>query len=97
MEYLLILVGLFALSLFLEFKFHLRLYSSRKERFIIPLLFFLIGTLWDSYAVIRGHWYFNFDNLLGVRIGVLPLEEYLFFIVVPYAVLTLYKVLKKEI
>jgi len=37
------------------------------------------------------------DNLLGIRIGYLPLEEYLFFLVIPYFILTLYAALKKEI
>ncbi len=97
MEYLIILILLFIFSLGLEIKYRIHLYKSRKERLIIPLVFFVIGVLWDSFAVIRGHWYFNMDNLLGIRIGVLPLEEYLFFLVIPYATLTIYRAIKKEI
>ncbi|PIR44247.1 hypothetical protein COV23_00880 [Candidatus Wolfebacteria bacterium CG10_big_fil_rev_8_21_14_0_10_31_9] len=98
MEYLLLLL-LLLLSFLLEYKFHIHLYQSRKERIIIPVIFFIIGTIWDTLAVYRGHWYFNFSNngLLGIKIGLLPLEEYLFFLIVPYFILTFYKFLKKEI
>lgn len=46
---------------------------------------------WDLYAVSRGHWAFDASQTLGVVLpGALPLEEVLFFVVVPLAaVLTL--------
>ncbi len=46
---------------------------------------------WDVYAVARGHWHFDPAQTLGVTLpGGLPLEELLFFMVVPVAsVLTL--------
>ena len=42
--------------------------------------------LWDAYAISKGHWFFDRDQMLGI-VGPLniPLEEYLFFIVVPIA------------
>lgn len=97
MEYLIVLSGLFLTSFFLEKKYHMHLYQSRKERRIIPLIFFVIGTIWDSFAVYRGHWYFNTTKLIGIKIGLLPLEEYLFFLIIPYFILTLYRFLKRKI
>ncbi|MBT3720791.1 lycopene cyclase domain-containing protein [archaeon] len=97
MEYLIILIGIFLITLFLEYKLHIHLYHSRKERIIIPLIFFIIGTIWDTYAVYRNHWTFSDSMLIGIKIGILPLEEYLFFLVVPYMILTLYKILDKKI
>lgn len=42
--------------------------------------------LWDMYAVTQGHWYFNTDRILEVYLpGGVPLEELLFFIVIPFA------------
>lgn len=94
----LIILGLFlVISLFFEHKFKLRLYQSQLERFLIPLFFFIVGTAWDTFAVYNGHWYFNLKNLSGVKIGLLPLEEYLFFLIVPYGIITFYKVLQKKI
>ncbi len=91
MEYLLILLVVLALSLLLEKKNHLHLYRNRKERLLLTGLFFLVGSIWDSYAVWRGHWLFPNNKTVGVTIGLLPLEEYLFFLIVPYFILTIYK------
>jgi lycopene cyclase domain-containing protein len=97
MGYILILIGLFIITVFLERKFKIHIYNSRGERFLIPLLFFVVGVTWDTAAVINGHWYFNDANLLGIKIGVLPLEEYFFFLVIPYFIVVLYKILKQKI
>ena len=51
---------------------------------VLPVsIFFLI---WDAYASARGHWYFDKQQILGI-IGPfdIPLEEFLFFIIVPMA------------
>jgi len=96
MEYLIILIVLFLISLFLQKKYHNRLYQNKKERILIPLAFFITGTAWDSYAVFMGHWTFEKKHLIGINIGLLPLEEYLFFLIVPYFILTLYTVLKRN-
>lgn len=97
MEYLLILIGLLLISIFLDWKYHMRLYDSRKERILIPIIFLVIGTLWDSFAIWRGHWSFEGSGLVGIKIGLMPLEEYLFILIIPYFILTIYKALKKEI
>jgi lycopene cyclase domain-containing protein len=61
------------------------------------MAFFLIGVIWDSYAVYKGLWNFTGTGLIGIKIGLLPLEEYLFFLIVPFSILTAYKVLEKKI
>jgi lycopene cyclase domain-containing protein len=50
--------------------------------------------LWDSYFTSKEIWGFNSRYLLGITIFGLPLEECLFFIVVPYACLFIHEVLK---
>jgi len=97
MEYLAILTFLFLVALFLDWKYHIRLYQSRRERILIPLIFLVIGVVWDHFAIWRGHWSFEGPGLVGIKIGLMPLEEYLFCLIIPYFVLTLYRVLKKEI
>ena len=76
MEYLSILVIFLLSALYLEWKYQVHLYHSRRERIVIPLIFFIVCVLWDSYAVYRQHWIFPGDGLIGVWIGYLPLEEY---------------------
>lgn len=46
----------------------------------------LIFLLWDAYAISRGHWKFDRHQILGIfGPGHIPLEEYLFFLIVPIA------------
>jgi lycopene cyclase domain-containing protein len=40
---------------------------------------YLTTTPWDSWAVMRGFWAFPAEKNWGLRLGVLPLEELLFF------------------
>lgn len=49
--------------------------------------------VWDVLFTKWGVWGFNDHYLCGVKLGNLPLEEYLFFIVVPYACVFIYAVL----
>lgn len=50
--------------------------------------------IWDEIFTQYGIWGFNEDFLLGVYLGSLPLEEVLFFIVVPFACLFIYQCVK---
>lgn len=46
--------------------------------------------VWDLYAVSSGHWRFDPEQTTGLTLGPLPIEELLFFVVVPVcAVMTL--------
>ncbi len=56
---------------------------------IAPVLVVFIA--WDLYAISRGHWQFDPAQTLGLTLpGGLPLDELLFFLVIPLAaVLTL--------
>ncbi|WP_417429078.1 lycopene cyclase domain-containing protein [Halpernia sp.] len=49
---------------------------------IIVGLFFLA---WDVYFTYQNVWGFNDQYLIGIRILKLPLEEWLFFLLIPYA------------
>lgn len=59
---------------------------KRAASSILPISAIFIG--WDAYAIKRRHWFFDRDQILGIfgPFGV-PLEEYLFFIIVPIAAL----------
>ena len=96
-EYLIILGVFLFIAIALDYKYHMRIYGSWKERVAIPLIYFVFGVAWDSFAVWRGHWVFEGNGLIGINIGFLPLEEYLFFIILPYFAITTYKAMRKEI
>ena len=75
----------------MEYKYHIHLYHSRKERLLVVLNIFIFGVLWDYFAIYRHHWIFPGNGLVGVRILGLPVEEFLFFLIIPYAALVMYK------
>ena len=51
---------------------------------IIPVA--ILFLIWDAYAVANGHWKFDQEQILGIYGPFeIPLEEYLFFIIVPMA------------
>jgi lycopene cyclase domain-containing protein len=56
---------------------------------LLPVVVVFVG--WDLYAIARGHWTYDDAQTTGVLLpGRLPLDEFLFFLVIPIcAVLTL--------
>ena len=51
---------------------------------ILPISAFFIA--WDAYAIAQGHWFFDRAQIIGIYGPFdIPLEEFLFFIVIPLA------------
>jgi lycopene cyclase domain-containing protein len=80
-------LDLFAISIPLAFSFEKRLQFFRlwKGLFVSIFIVGLVYVLWDSLFTKLGVWGFNSNYLVGKFIFNLPIEEYLFFICVPYA------------
>jgi lycopene cyclase domain-containing protein len=53
-----------------------------------------VYVIWDVFATLRGDWRFSEEYTGGIRIAGLPLEEVLFFVVVPYACIFILEVVK---
>ena len=96
-EYAAILLFFLAVAVFLEIKYKIHLYHSLKERIIFPLGVMTLSVIWDYFAVSRQHWIFPGPGLIGIRIYGLPIEEFMFFFIAPYLLLTLYKLADKKI
>jgi len=90
-EYLIILIIVFLIALLFEFKYKIHLYHSLKERIIVTLNIFIIGFIWDWYATYKGHWSYPGTGLIGISFLGLPIEEVLFHLIAPYAIITTYK------
>lgn len=88
--YLTILLACVLGTLPLEFALQARVYRRwvRTAAAVLPVA--AVFVLWDYLAVRAGWWWFDPDRVTGIYLGVLPLEELLFFLVIPIcAVLTL--------
>ena len=87
MNYLYLLLDLGSLSIPFLFSFHpkLKFYKKWKSLFLAIPITMLIFIPWDVIFTQQEYWGFNEAYLLDIRILGLPLEEWLFFICIPYA------------
>jgi len=97
LTYLALLAGCLLGTLPLEFVLGVRVYA-RWRRLVAALVPGLVlGVAWDEYAVRNGHWHFDHRYLVGLKLAGLPVEEVLFFVVIPIcAVLTLEAVARRR-
>jgi lycopene cyclase domain-containing protein len=73
-------------SFWLEIVFKTSVLRRWKRVLVSVLPVALIFVIWDAYAIAQGHWFFNPERTLGIYGPFnIPLEEYLFFIIVPMA------------
>jgi lycopene cyclase domain-containing protein len=88
--YLALLAGCLLGTAPLEIFLHTRVYARwcRLLAAILPAA--VLFSVWDSIAISRGQWSYQSHWIVGVSLGRLPLEELLFFLVIPTcAILTL--------
>jgi lycopene cyclase domain-containing protein len=91
MEYLLILLFWLIVSAAIQYIYHIKLYDSVKQLVVSVGFFLAVGITWDIIGATRGHWEFVYENLTGLRVGILPFEEVLFMLIIPYGILVFYK------
>ena len=84
LTYLVLLAGCLVVTAPLELFLRVRVYA-RWRRFLLAVLpEFVVFVLWVLYAIDQGHWDYADALTLGVRLpGGIPVEEVLFFLVVP--------------
>ncbi|MCB0820958.1 MAG: lycopene cyclase domain-containing protein [Bacteroidetes bacterium] len=73
-----------------SFERRIRLYKKWKHMFPAMLITAGFFIIWDEFFTRIGVWSFNPQYVTGIYIGSLPLEEWLFFLVVPYACFFVY-------
>ncbi len=83
-SYLLVLTGCVLVTLPLELYYRADVYR-RPRRWLASLGPVLVPFVaWDVWAIAQGHWRYDVAQTVDVRFpGDLPLEELLFFVVIP--------------
>jgi lycopene cyclase domain-containing protein len=94
--YLAVLAGCLLAAVPLEFLLRLRVRSQWRRLLLTLLPVLVVFVSWDCYAIAHHHWSYDRARTTGVLLpGRLPLEELLFFLVIPVcSVLTLEAVRK---
>jgi lycopene cyclase domain-containing protein len=93
-EYFIVLTVAFIIPFIYSFSRKLDFYKYPLR--LIPAIGspFAVLIMWDSIAVSRGHWNFNEKYITGIKIINLPVEEILFFIIIPFCALFTWEVVK---
>jgi lycopene cyclase domain-containing protein len=80
----------------LAFSFDSRVRFYTRWQYFMPGLFFtaVFFLIWDYFKTKYGVWSFSDRYVVGIRFFGMPIEEYLFFIVVPYACTFIYESLR---
>lgn len=90
-EYLILDLLILAGPLLASFDRQVRFIQYLLQAFVSIIVVGAVYIGWDAWAASRGHWAFNPDHVHSIRFLGLPLEEILFFVVVPYASLFVWK------
>lgn len=87
-----LIINVVSLSVPLLFSFHPKIRFYREWKHLFPAIglmgvFFLT---WDHYFTKWGVWSFNPEYVMGIYLAGMPVEEWLFFLFIPYSCLFIY-------
>lgn len=92
--YFAILAASLAGPLILSFDKKVAFYTKWKYLFkamVIPALFYIV---WDIFFTSKDVWFFNEKYITGIKLFNLPVEEVLFFFIVPYCCVFIYECIR---
>lgn len=94
-EYLLVLGAILCFPLLLSIVMRLSIYTHWRS--LLKAMGIVCGAYWtwDVLVTARGHWSFNPDYVLGLNILGMPLEEWLFFVVLAFVSVFTYEATRK--
>ena len=92
-EYLITLLIVLALSIAIHIHFKMDLFKKKQYLYIF-VVFIIIGFIWDYIGVLRGFW--SYGNGMGITTFNLPVEELLFYIVIPYFIIVVYRATRQN-
>jgi lycopene cyclase domain-containing protein len=96
LTYLALLVGCLVVTAPLELFLGVRVYARWRRLLLALLPEFMLFVLWVLYAIARGHWTYDAGQILGLRLpGGIPVEEVLFFLVVPVCAVLAFEAVRK--
>jgi lycopene cyclase domain-containing protein len=92
--YFIILISSIAAPIALSFDKKVQYFRNLKYIFPSILITAIFFWIWDIRFTTNQVWSFNPEYVIGINILGMPIEEWLFFIVIPYCCIFIYEVLK---
>jgi len=94
--YLAVLAFIAVCAIVVNFLFRIRISRQWKTFLQVDLIIIALYGTWDIWAAARKAWYFDDRQVIGIKLfWLLPIEEILFFILVPLMVLISIQSLEK--
>ncbi len=93
-EYAIVLALVLFFPLVLSFAMRLDIYRHRGALAGAIGIVSVIYWIWDIAVTARGHWTFNQLYVLGAELFGLPLEEWLFFVVIAFVSIFTYEAVR---
>ena len=91
-QYLALMAGCLLITLPLEFWLSARVYRRPRRMVLAVVPVALLFIAWDLFAIQRDHWTFSPEHTTGIVFpGGIPLEEVVFFLVIPICGLLTYE------
>jgi lycopene cyclase domain-containing protein len=95
-EYFIILLVILTVTYALHKLSGVKIYKSLRHFLVVNGIALTLGIVWDHVALARGHWSFGEQLLLGTRVGLMPVEEIFFILVMMYFALVIYKMAERK-
>ena len=83
LTYLALLAGCLVVTAPLELFLRVRVYARWRRLLLALVPELVVFVVWELYAVSHHHWAYDPAQVLPPRVGGMPVEELLFFVVVP--------------
>lgn len=96
LTYLSVLAGCLIGTAPLELLLHARVYRRWRRTVLAIVPVVIVFTAWDVAAIHAGWWHFDRRYVSGIRLpGRLPVEELLFFVVVPLCAILTFEAVRR--
>jgi lycopene cyclase domain-containing protein len=93
MRYLAVMAGCIVVTLPLELVLHARVYARWRRLLLTLVPVLVVFVTWDVLAIHAHDW--SYRHVTGVRIGNLPIEELVFFVVIPICSLLTFEAIRQ--
>jgi lycopene cyclase domain-containing protein len=93
MTYLLVMAGCVVVTLPLELGLRARVYARWRRLLLTLVPVIAVFVTWDALSIHAGFW--SYRHLTGARIGNLPVEELVFFLVVPTCAILTFEAVRR--